>query len=696
MAEPTEPTELAELAEAEQAEQEMTENEPEGMELRPQGTLEFPDRRDERNRRGMIKFRLENGVPDVGGLGWRSRAGHLLKNQTFYASRPGENQWNNPTHAGPRTWRNYHGPKLRTDADLMERMDRIEAQHAQWEAKKAFVNTVRVQTLDRFYGRKIENEQKEMASQWAPHRRARGEYHKYHETMTSNLDNMPMKELKKVLTPTVLHGDREAIRSITKRIQTEETWKVAWKHMELARRAETQADFEHRMTYNAMLMELAGQAPRPHNPPRASSPCSPTLAGLAQPQQPKLITNITKRSDYRGLVHVDHAAALESRFPGCGHNLATTFSSDVSVKSKPAFPAPEPPATPVPQKMAATTGSIRKGSVPVSQKRLHGVGRRQDPSLLAEHSQHQFLPTSAPPAPDQGKMLLQEPNAVDSLHMSLEFPPRSDHTSQSGSLHSKDSISKLEHAPPSRPMVYPVTVSNVEDDMQDPDWRPKRTHGALASATPREQALQSSRTERWPPVGSQTVDVTIIGAEGLPRADRRGHSDPYVIVQVPGRSRSRAKTTALPDTETPVWNQMLAVPGWRRGEPLIVQVLDADLVGSDDLLASVEVPSAQFFPNGFEGRLEMQNLWVPDGETIVADDLYQFNLACRPIIELKIALRDDVYTGDRPAISYQEAEQAVTMPGAQPSLGAICAHLDNFEAALKPVPRLGNFWVSPR
>eukprot|EP00439_Symbiodinium_sp_Y106_P002994 s6598_g1.t1 len=355
-----EPAELAE-AEAEQAEQmaeRETENEQpeaEGLELRPQATLEFPDRREERNRRGMIKFRLENGVPDVGGLGWRSRAGHLLKNQTFYASRPGENQWNNPTHAGPRTWRSYHGPKLRTDADLMERMDRIEAQHAQWEAKKAFVNTVRVQTLDRFYGRKIENEQKEMASQWAPHRRARGEYHKYHETMTSNLDSMPMKELKKVLTPTVLHGDREAIRSITKRIQTEETWKVAWKHMELARRAETQADFEHRMTYNAMLMELAGQAPRLR----------------AQPRH-----DILKRQDSHG----------PPMLCSCGPHV-------LSLK---------------------------------------------DPSLLAEHSQHQFLPTSAPPAPDQGKMLLQEPNAVDSLHMSLEFPPRSDHTSQSGSLHSKD------------------------------------------------------------------------------------------------------------------------------------------------------------------------------------------------------------------------------------------------------------------
>ena len=107
----------------------------------PKTALGFPDRREERNRCGLIRFKLENGVPDVGGLGWRSRAGHLLKNQTFFASRPGENQWNNPTHAGPRTWRSYHGPKLRTDADLMERMDRVEGSHAVWEAKKAFVNT---------------------------------------------------------------------------------------------------------------------------------------------------------------------------------------------------------------------------------------------------------------------------------------------------------------------------------------------------------------------------------------------------------------------------------------------------------------------------------------------------------------------------------------------------------------------------
>ena len=131
---------------------------------------------------------------------WCGRLGLAQSRRTFaeesdlFCQSSRGNQWNNPTHAGPRTWRSYHGPKLRTDADLMERMDRVEAYHAVWEAKKAFVNTVRMQTLDRFYNRKIENEQKEMASTWAPHRRARGEYHKYHETMASNLDSMPMKE----------------------------------------------------------------------------------------------------------------------------------------------------------------------------------------------------------------------------------------------------------------------------------------------------------------------------------------------------------------------------------------------------------------------------------------------------------------------------------------------------------------------
>ena len=90
------------------------------------------------------------------------------------------------------------------------------------------------------------------------------------------------------------------------------------------------------------------------------------------------------------------------------------------------------------------------------------------------------------------------------------------------------------------------------------DWRPKRSHGALAMATPKEQALQSARAERWPPATRLSLfrclwqtgrepdgghlhrrrgrsftclSLKLIAA-GLPISDRTGHSDPYVVVQV--------------------------------------------------------------------------------------------------------------------------------------------------------------------
>lgn len=52
--------------------------------------------------------------------------------------------------------------------------------------------------------------------------------------------------------------------------------------------------------------------------------------------------DITKRSDYSGLVHVDHRHALEARFPGTGHGLASSFTTECTDKAKPAFPPPEP------------------------------------------------------------------------------------------------------------------------------------------------------------------------------------------------------------------------------------------------------------------------------------------------------------------------------------------------------------------
>merc|ERR1712136_190446 len=112
-----------------------------------------------------------------------------------------------------------------------------------------------------------------------------------------------MGELKKVLTPQVLHADREAVRMITRHVQQEETWKEAWRNFELDRRDGLLTDLEHRQADNAMLQEMSGQLPRPRKDPRRHLPnsCTKRVGHLALPKQPRHHGNVTQLSDYRGL-----------------------------------------------------------------------------------------------------------------------------------------------------------------------------------------------------------------------------------------------------------------------------------------------------------------------------------------------------------------------------------------------------------
>eukprot|EP00747_Dinoflagellata_sp_TGD_P211692 gnl/TRDRNA2_/TRDRNA2_84901_c0_seq1.p1 gnl/TRDRNA2_/TRDRNA2_84901_c0~~gnl/TRDRNA2_/TRDRNA2_84901_c0_seq1.p1 ORF type:complete len:605 (-),score=96.09 gnl/TRDRNA2_/TRDRNA2_84901_c0_seq1:77-1891(-) len=369
------------------------------------------DRREERRRQGFIKFREEYGVPDVGGIGWRSKTGHLLKNQTYYSSVPGQNDWNNPTLAGPYTWKHYHGPKLRTDAPMMERLDRLDKEQLDWEAKKMFVNTVRVQTLDRFYNQKVTNQEYECADAWAPHRRARKEVHNAHDRFQAELDSMPLKELKKVLTDTVLHHDRDAIRAISGRIQKEETYKMAWKEMEKERRLDIREDFEHRMAYNEMLTIIAGQPPRMRDPNHAvPNDCTARIEELAKPKEPPPPDDITSLSDYRGLIHVDHQAALEGLFPGKGTELSRDFRDNATGSAKGGWPPPPAADTPEPARRPTKTRNptLMKGSVPVSRAKLDSVMSRTNDDALAQTAQLQFERTTAPQCPDQSRQMVKE------------------------------------------------------------------------------------------------------------------------------------------------------------------------------------------------------------------------------------------------------------------------------------------------
>eukprot|EP00928_Gymnodinium_smaydae_P086370 TRINITY_DN7043_c0_g1_i2.p1 TRINITY_DN7043_c0_g1~~TRINITY_DN7043_c0_g1_i2.p1 ORF type:complete len:768 (-),score=132.62 TRINITY_DN7043_c0_g1_i2:49-2244(-) len=461
------------------------------------------EQREERRVNGVIKWGPESSVPDVGGMGWRTKAGHLLKNQTYYSgTSKGENLWEKPTHAGSKTWQQWHGPRLRNDAQLIERLDRLDVDQAAWESHKAFVNQVRVQTLDRLNVRRIENEQRELASSWAPHRRARREMHSKYEKVGGDLDSLPKKDLKQVLTPTVLQGDRNAVREITKRIQVEETWKLAWKSIEQERHDEIRADFEHRCAYNDQLQELANQQPLPRqNGRRLPNNCTRRIEELALPRAEQLPGggDVTKLGEFRGLIHVDHSVALEARFPGQGSKFAESFRDTANSVSKGGWPPPPVPKTPPPtspKSPAAASSplgaSVEARPLPVPQARLEQVPIRHSPQELAGYAVDQLDESGSPPPRDQDKLLLQEAFSSDPSQIVGDSAPRAGHTSRkqilgsaylalSGEL-AADPIgtcaSQVDIAPPVKQYAYPVLVPTSRQGSRRGHSHPARPSGS--------------------------------------------------------------------------------------------------------------------------------------------------------------------------------------------------------------------------
>jgi hypothetical protein len=453
------------------------------------------DKRMERHEHGHVPFKTENRVPDVGGLGWRTKTGHLLKNQSYFCQLDKINKWDLPTHAGINTWQDWHGPKMRTDADMMERLDNWDKVNADWEAKKTFVNTTRVQTLDRFYNRKLNRSQYESSTSWAPHLRAKREVHSSHELFSCDMASKPQKELKKVFTKPVLKRDREAVRQICTRIQNEETWKKVWLDMEGERRADIRAGLQMRQAHTDRLMNASGQPVRSegslHTLPNSSST---RTHELAQPRETFLHKDVTRQTDFRGLIHPDEEHALEALMPGYGHEMSLEFRERATRSCDAGWPPP-PRATIPPRARASTredemsSVQVAKFAIPASQPRLERLGARTHDGVLKDASKVQFQSTKAPPAPDQSKTLLNEDwspatSLRDPHRLTGSFTRTSPSHRVGASKQAKSttpSAQALGHVPPpTRQYVYPV----------------------LTVMTPRAkpQSLTSSRTSPCSPV----------------------------------------------------------------------------------------------------------------------------------------------------------------------------------------------------
>eukprot|EP00408_Alexandrium_pacificum_P062870 CAMPEP_0171167332 /NCGR_PEP_ID=MMETSP0790-20130122/7149_1 /TAXON_ID=2925 /ORGANISM="Alexandrium catenella, Strain OF101" /LENGTH=600 /DNA_ID=CAMNT_0011632155 /DNA_START=32 /DNA_END=1831 /DNA_ORIENTATION=+ len=426
------------------------------------------DRRKERTCKGLVRFKSEQRVPDVGGLGWRTASGHLLKNQGFYSQHSRVNKWDQAYHAGVNTWKDFHGPKQRSDANTMERLDRYDEDEEYREAQRTYVNTARVQSLDRLYQRKLERVNLEHATSWAPHRHAHRQVHSIHETFDGGMDEKPEKELKKVLTAKVLERDREAVRSIASRVQKEETWKMVWKHMEQERRSDIRTDFRARQAHTDRLMAMSGQPVREQQEHQSVNSCTERNEELARPAVRGRLGDVTALTDFAGLVHTaNNAHVLEALLPGAGHEMCEEFRHAATRSAEPGWPPPphaETPRASKRQHLGASEDeelSLAKPSIPVPTERFeHNIGSRMSPEVLARHSKVQFLKTSAPPPPDQSETLLREdwsPAATLGKTGGKAEAHGFSRTTTSMPFHGQlKEKAKESHPAPTRSYVYPV------------------------------------------------------------------------------------------------------------------------------------------------------------------------------------------------------------------------------------------------
>lgn len=472
--------------------------------------------REERQRRGHVMYTPEPHIPPGGGPGSRTKEGHMLKNQGYYSSRPKTNLWDIPTHAGTNTWKEWHGPRLRSDAEMMERMDRFEEEEDRWQAKRTFVNTSRVQTLDRFYNRKLHQSNLANARSWAPHHVTRREVHGIHENFMGDLDSRPQKELKKVLTDSVLKRDRDAMRMIAKRIQKEETWKQVWKQMEQERRADIRADLQQRQAHNDWLMQMSGQPMRPSSQLERPNNASQRSIELAQPRPAALPKDVTQQVDFAGLFHVDNEHAFEVLFPGTGHELSVEFRKRTSETCEAGWPPPPDPETPrmgegshSREKAMRKECELSKEAIPTSTHRLERVATRVNDDLFKKHAKAQFLPTHAPPPPNQSQTLLNEewsPHAIlkDPDRVTGSFA-RTQHTKHP---HSPKSKAMGDLPPAIRSYVYPVMAPSSPSS---PSNARRMDFGSTGPGSPSSSCQGLTRTNTAPAVFS---------AQGPPSAGR--------------------------------------------------------------------------------------------------------------------------------------------------------------------------------
>jgi len=105
------------------------------------------------------------------------------------------------------------------------------------------------------------------------------------------------------------------------------------------------------------------------------------------------------------------------------------------------------------------------------------------------------------------------------------------------------------------------------------------------------------------------LKIWIYSAKGLPPADVNGKSDPFAVVQIPGKPSSKSQTRHMDKTLDPVWKEEFYDKYmYEKGDPLEFIVMDYDRGATDyELLGKGRLLSSDFHkPGGFEGDIQLK------------------------------------------------------------------------------------------
>ncbi|KAF4652286.1 hypothetical protein FOL47_011178, partial [Perkinsus chesapeaki] len=266
-------------------------------------------------------------LPDTAGATWRTREGHMIKNQSYFSLPRSEISWNNPVRAGTQTWRFYHGPRLKADAQFTEALNRTRFNEQLWDAKKSFVCARRDEQRSRFLAQTVINRQLSTSQAWIPHRRSKSEL-RNNEAAWRDLDTMPVSSIKQALTEMIESPrkerilkmtitdkaeqlDSEGLQRIGRHLESERLWEDRWKMWEVVRREDIIHDLRRRRAYNDRLSELSGQPPRINwNAGINHRNASQRTEELAKPRSRYHVPRVLSETDLVDLVCKDSAVAL--------------------------------------------------------------------------------------------------------------------------------------------------------------------------------------------------------------------------------------------------------------------------------------------------------------------------------------------------------------------------------------------------